>query len=180
VIGDDPFDVFVARHQHMVFGVALRLLGQPADAEDMAQTVFLRAYERFDALQGPEAAGWLKTVTTNLCLNHLTRHRSRWVLWSTLARPDTKPEAEWPDTQAPSAEAALLAAETQAALQSALLALPPHQRVPLVLVHFHDMAYDEVAQRLGVPLTKIRSDIYRGRQALRRALTRPLPGRAHA
>jgi len=50
--------------------------------------------------------------------------------------------------------------------------------VPLVLVHFHDMRYDEVARHLRVPLTKVRSDIFRGRQALRRALApSPLTGR---
>jgi len=173
VIDDDPFEAFVIRHQRLVFGVALRLLGQPADAEDMAQTVFLRAYERFDSLQGPEAAGWLKTVTTNLCLNHLTRHRARWVLWSTMSGDPEAAAPDWPDAHTPSAETALLAAESQAALQAALLALPPHQRVPLVLVHFHEMAYDEVAVRLGVPISKVRSDLYRGRQALRRALTPP-------
>lgn len=174
----EPFEAFVAAHQHLVFGTALRLLGDPAEAEDIAQSVFLKAYERFDALQGPEATGWLRTVATNLCLNHLSRHRTRWVLWSTLSRADDDPVDDWPDPRQQPIDADLIARESQSALQAALLALPDHQRVPLVLVHFHDMRYDEVARHLRVPLTKVRSDIFRGRQALRRALApSPLDGR---
>ena len=74
------FEAFVREYQDMVFATAVRLLGRESDAEDVAQTVFLRAYERFAELsRSPAAPGWLKTVTTNLCLNHLSRYRSRWI-----------------------------------------------------------------------------------------------------
>src|SRR5579862_2354198 len=83
----DPFDQFVREFQDMVFATAVRLLGRPAEAEDVAQSVFLKAFERFAALDGnPAAPGWLKTVTTNACLNHLSRHRARWRLFSELDR----------------------------------------------------------------------------------------------
>src|SRR5687767_15980984 len=73
------FEAFVREHQDMVFATAVRLLGREADAEDVAQTVFMRAFERFTEIgTSPSAAGWLKTVTTNLCLNHLSRYRARW------------------------------------------------------------------------------------------------------
>jgi len=62
----------------LVYATALRLLGNPAEAEDVAQTVFLKAFERFGELDGnPSAPGWLKTVATNECLNHLARYRKR-------------------------------------------------------------------------------------------------------
>src|SRR4051794_37640984 len=81
----DRFEAFVREFQDMVYRTALRLVGRPADAEDVAQTVFLKAYEHFHAVgTSPQAAGWLKTVTTNLCLNHLSRYRSRWRLFSEL------------------------------------------------------------------------------------------------
>src|SRR4249919_3411140 len=83
----DQFEAFVRRYQDMVFATAVRLLGSPAEAEDVAQTVFLRAFQRFDAIgQSPAAAGWLKTVTTNACLNHLSRYRARWRLFSEMGR----------------------------------------------------------------------------------------------
>ena len=70
----DQFEAFVREFQDMVYATAVRLLGNPAEAEDVAQTVFLKAFERFGAVgPGPAAAGWLKTVATNACLNHLSR-----------------------------------------------------------------------------------------------------------
>src|SRR5688500_15541328 len=77
------FEAFVREYQDMVFATAVRLLGREADAEDVAQTVFMRAYERFAELaDNPAAPGWLKTVATNLSLNHLSRYRSRWRFFS--------------------------------------------------------------------------------------------------
>ena len=66
-------------YQNMVFSTAYRLLADRAEAEDISQEVFLKAYRHFDDLcRSPTAGGWLKTVTRNLCLTHLTRRRSRW------------------------------------------------------------------------------------------------------
>ena len=74
----EKFEVFLLEFQDMVYATALRLLGNPAEAEDVAQTVFLKAFERFGELDGnPAAPGWLKTVATNECLNHLARYRKR-------------------------------------------------------------------------------------------------------
>ena len=83
----DQFEAFVRSYQDMVYAVAVRLLGNPAEAEDIAQTVFLKAFQRFDEI-GPSlsAAGWLKTVTKNACLNHLSRYRARWSFFSELGR----------------------------------------------------------------------------------------------
>src|SRR4029450_10719185 len=87
----DPFEAFVRRYQDMVFATAVRLLGSRAEAEDVAQTVFLRAFQRFEQIgASPAAAGWLKTVTRNACLNHLSRYRGRWRLFSELGGSDAQ------------------------------------------------------------------------------------------
>jgi RNA polymerase sigma-70 factor (ECF subfamily) len=174
----DPFDAFVREFQDMVFATAVRLLGRPAEAEDVAQSVFLKAFERFSALDGnPAAPGWLKTVTTNACLNHLSRHRARWRLFSELDHrnghgPDAglrfstslrAPAAEQPDR-------AYDAAAASRRLEDAVRSLPDHQRVPLVLFHFEEWSYQAIAAELGVSLGKVKTDIHRGREALRRTL----------
>ncbi|ODS54290.1 MAG: hypothetical protein ABS36_11500 [Acidobacteria bacterium SCN 69-37] len=171
----DRFEAFVLRFQDMVYATAFRLLGRPADAEDVAQTVFLRAFERFDQVgESPAAPGWLKTVTTNLCLNHLARHRARWRLFSEMGRADE-------DGQVEAFESTLAAlpltdtideTDAQAALEAALAALPAHQRVPLVLFHYEEKSYQDIAALLGVSLGKVKTDIHRARAALRRAVTR--------
>lgn len=168
----DRFEAFVREYQDMVFAVALRLLANRSDAEDAAQTVFLKAYERFDAVVGnPGAAGWLKTVVTNVCLNHLSRYRSRWRLFSELGdAAGRSPVIDQARAAGPPVLERLGHEQERQRLERALLALPDRQRVPLVLFHFEEHSYQEVATRLGVSLAKIKTDIHRGREALRVAL----------
>ncbi len=155
-------------YQDMVFSTAARLAGNDKQAEDIAQEVFLRAYEHFDRLRAsPTAGGWLKTVTTNLSLNYLTRYRRRWRLFSELG-PATSgepaPEAELPSDTLVSD---LGAEQRHGMIERALRALPEHQRLALVLYHFEELSYDEICARLGASLAKIKTDIRRGRAALR-------------
>ena len=164
------FENFVRRHQDMVFGMAVRMLGDPSEAEDISQTVFLKAYERFDALRcSPAVAGWLRTVTTNLCLNHLTRFRARWKLFSQLRSGGEGRDHPYEDTLVAKDDQSedLARAEQNARLERGIRLLPPHQRVPIVLYHFEERSYREIADALGVSLGKIKTDIHRGREALR-------------
>jgi RNA polymerase sigma-70 factor (ECF subfamily) len=170
----DRFEAFVRSYQDMVYALAVRLLGRPAEAEDAAQTVFLKAFERFDAIgDSPSAGGWLKTVTRNVCLNHLTRYRKRWRLFSELAAPDgTASPVETALVTDDSPGLDLEEAEQREQLERALQALPDHQRVPVVLHHFDGMSYAEIAEALGVSLSKVKTDIHRGREALKQHVTR--------
>jgi RNA polymerase sigma-70 factor (ECF subfamily) len=181
---DAAFERFVREYQDMVYATAIRLLSSPAEAEDVAQTVFLKAFERFADIGGnPAAPGWLKTVTTNLCLNHLSRYRSRWRLFSEL-KPARGAAADDPRARdhvdglvaragahviAPQ-EVDLDAAHEHARLERALRRLPDHQRVPIVLFHFENKSYLEIAALLDVTLAKVKTDIHRGREALKEAL----------
>jgi RNA polymerase sigma-70 factor (ECF subfamily) len=168
------FEAFVRRYQDMVYGTAVRLLGSPAEAEDAAQTVFLKAFQRFDEVVGnPAAAGWLKTTTRNICLNHLSRYRARWQFFSELTRTDRADGADYADSLvSPLSQALdLEQAELREEVERALRALPDHQRVPLVLFHFEELNYQEIADVLGASLGKVKTDIHRGREALKRLLT---------
>jgi RNA polymerase sigma-70 factor (ECF subfamily) len=172
----DQFEAFVRRYQDMVYGTAIRLLGNATEAEDVAQTVFLRAFQRFGEIgTSPAAAGWLKTVTRNACLNHLSRYRARWRFFSELDRSENA-EAEG------SFEASLVSVSSpgldldrsfeREQLERALESLPDHQRVPLVLFHFEEASYQQIAEMLGVSLGKVKTDIHRGRVALKVTLTK--------
>jgi RNA polymerase sigma-70 factor (ECF subfamily) len=170
--GADPFEAFVRKHQDLVFTAAVRLLGSRTEAEDVAQTVFLRAFQRFAEIRdSPTAAAWLRTVTRNICLNHLTRYRSRWRFFSELPsenKGDDEREAEVASTA--SLADVVEQADLQRHLEEALRQLPAQQRVPLVLFHLEDMSYQQVADALGVSLGKVKTDIHRGREALRKRL----------
>ncbi len=160
-------------YQNMVFSTAMRLLTNQSEAEDVTQEVFLRAYERFGELQGsPTVGGWLKTVATNLSLNHLSRYRSRWTFFSEMFTGDTdaggEPEMEFADESDAGKE--MEARDRQELVEQAMQKLPTAQRVPLVLYHLEGLHYEEIAEKLGVSLGKVKTDISRGREALRKKL----------
>lgn len=175
----DDFRTFMRNYQDMVFSTSVRLLADAATAEDIAQEVFLRAHTHWEELRSsPTAGGWLRTVATNLSLNHLRRYRSRWRFFSELRAPAD--DSDGPEVQFPAEEtlfSALGQSERHARLQAELERLPAHQRVPLVLHHFEDLPYDEIARRLDVSLSKVKTDIHRGRTALAQALVRGQAGR---
>ncbi|HVS53255.1 MAG TPA: sigma-70 family RNA polymerase sigma factor [Opitutaceae bacterium] len=169
------FPSFMRSYQDMVFSTAARITANDAQAEDIAQEVFLKAYENFDHLRtSPTAGGWLKTVATNLSLNHLARYRNRWKFFSEFKRADTAGD-ELPEVEFAAPEtffAGVDAADRRALVKRALEQLPEHQRVPLVLYHFEDLPYDEIAKKLRVSLAKVKTDILRARAALAKILGR--------
>ena len=168
------FTKFMRTYQNMVFSTAARLSGNDAQAEDIAQEVFLRAHKRFDELRdNPRAAGWLKTVATNLTFTHLTRYRKRWVFFSQMQSGDEgedDPVLDFADDASVVEE--VRADERHEYVEAALRELPEHQRVPLVLFHFEEMPYEEIAQKLRISLPKVKTDIHRARQALATILAR--------
>ena len=168
------FTKFMRTYQNMVFSTAARLSGNDAQAEDIAQEVFLRAHRKFDELRdNPRAAGWLKTVATNLTFTHLTRYRKRWVFFSQLQPADESEEDPVLDFASDeSVVEEVRDDERHHYVEAALGELPEHQRVPLVLFHFEEMPYEDIARRLSVSLPKVKTDIHRARQALSKILER--------
>jgi RNA polymerase sigma-70 factor (ECF subfamily) len=167
------FAAFMRNYQDMVFTTAARLLADDAQAEDVSQEVFLKAHRHYAMLEAsPTAGGWLKTVTTNLCLNHLSRYRRRWRFFSELS-PESDDEGSREVEFAAREEFfdRLDAAERHALVEQALAKLPASQRVPLVLHHFQEISYEDIARRLGVSLAKVKTDIFRGRLALAKILS---------
>jgi RNA polymerase sigma-70 factor, ECF subfamily len=169
------FASFMRDYQDMVFSTAARILGDDAQAEDISQNVFLKAYERFDELRdSPTTPGWLKTVAINMSLNHLARYRNRWSFFSDWRRTEeddsdealSVPEFAAPDTLLHEIETE----QRHELVEAALRRLPDHQRVPLVLFHFGDAPYADIAAQLKVSVAKVKSDIHRGRLALLKSL----------
>ena len=167
----DPFEAFMRNYQNMVFTTAARLLGNATDAEDIAQEVFLKAHARFPAFDGIQhVGGWLRRIATNLSLNHLSRYRARWRFFSEMSSGDDEEDFSSRLPAPETAGAQWNEADRRALLESALHKLPAAQRVPLVLYHFEEMSYEEIAEHTGASMSKVKTDIHRGREALRRKL----------
>jgi RNA polymerase sigma-70 factor (ECF subfamily) len=176
----DEFTSFMHDYQDMVYSTAARLLGNDVQAQDIAQEVFLKAYENFEQLRSSATrGGWLKTVATNMSLNHLSRYRKRWRLFSEFHREHEDDEAPELDFAIPDhLLEGVAAAERHRLVEQALDRLPDHQRIPLVLFHFEELSYPDIARRLHISLGKVKTDILRARISLGRMLARSLPAAA--
>ncbi len=181
VTAPPDFTTFMRNYQDMVYSTAARLTGNAAQAEDIAQEVFLKAFENYHHLgASPTAGGWLKTVATNLSLNHLTRYRNRWRFFSEFKRDDAGDSSDGPEIDFAAPDTFFRdvdATDRRRIVEAALDQLPEHQRVPLVLYHFEDLPYEDIAKKLRVSLSKVKIDILRARAALAKILARS--GTAH-
>ncbi|HEV2702729.1 MAG TPA: sigma-70 family RNA polymerase sigma factor [Steroidobacteraceae bacterium] len=173
--------MFMRDYQDMVFATARRLTASDATAQDITQDVFLKAWEHFANLrERVGAGGWLKTVTLRLSLNHLSRYQKRWRFFSELlpaGAASGNSDHEASDTEVEFAIetldtvfASLADAQRDERVRAALTRLPDAQRVPLVLFHFEEQSYQQIAETLEVSVPKVKTDILRGRLALSKLL----------
>ncbi|HON06857.1 MAG TPA: RNA polymerase sigma factor [Verrucomicrobiota bacterium] len=163
----EQFEQFVRRYQNMVYTTAMRLLANNADAQDIAQEVFIKAYQRFPDFNGiSNIAAWLRRVAINFSLNHLTRYRNRLGFFSELSThvDDNEFAFDYPDQNVKTVEDI----EKYKIIEELVSKLPARQRVPLVLFHFEGLSYEEIAEQLGASLGKIKTDIHRGRIELQK------------
>jgi RNA polymerase sigma-70 factor, ECF subfamily len=156
----EAFGDLVQRYQTSVYNVCYRLLGETGAAEDQAQEAFIRAYQRLDQFDLERPFGpWVRRVAANLCLNQLTGVRG-----PTLSLDDERDE---PIVEtAPDPAAAHEQAEMAGVLQAAIAALPAHYRAVIELRHFQDLSYAEIAVELGLPVSDVKSHLFRARKLL--------------
>jgi RNA polymerase sigma-70 factor (ECF subfamily) len=164
---DEAFPEFLAHHQDLVYGIALRSTRRPADAEELAQDAFVRAYRALATYDPPRIRalrprGWLAAITANLA-----RNRARRAVPSTTGLADV---AERRADDAVGPERVAERRESAAIWQGRLAALPARYRRAVELRHVSGLSYPELAEALGRPLGTVKSDVHRGVQLLRRAL----------
>jgi RNA polymerase sigma factor (sigma-70 family) len=161
------FPEFLAHHQDLVYGIALRMTRQPEDAEDLAQEAFIRSYR---ALQGYGRArildlrprGWLAAIVGNLGRNRARRRR-----------PPSAPLEDIVERAvdgSPGPEHVVAQREAVLAWRARLEALPPRYRWAVELRHVSGLSYLELAEALGRPIGTVKSDVHRGVRLLRAAL----------
>ncbi len=159
----DPAAVqaMVARKLPRMLSLAQRMLGDAAEAEDVAQEAMLRAWKQAPRWTPGQARfdTWLHRVALNLCYDRLRRRREI----ATDVIPDHIDDGPAPDR-------GLLAAETGAQVQAALSRLPPRQREAIVLCHYQELGNIEAAALMEISVEALESLLSRGRRALRTAL----------
>jgi len=166
----DPraFEDLVIAYQHRVFGVALRMLRNRSEAEEIAQEVFLRVHRAVEDFRGEaKLSTWLYAITSRLCLNRLASGERRMAREGEESLERLRADAD------PAAHAER--GELEAALQRAITELPEERRVVVVLRDFEGLSYEEIAAALDLPLGTVRSRLHRARTDLKEKLERFLP-----
>jgi RNA polymerase sigma-70 factor, ECF subfamily len=160
-------DGLVRKYRTMVFNLALRLTGDRAAAEDLAQESLLKAIKGWTNFRGESDPGtWLYRITVNAWKNRVRDGaKSRWLRFFA---PDGEVAAEPLDvaSQEPGPEAAAVAAEKKKAIERALEKLTPEERAVLVLRELDGRSYSEIAESLDVPLGTVKSRLARAREIL--------------
>ena len=159
----EAYGDLVTRHQTSVFNVCYRILHERGEAEDLAQETFVRAYDRIHTFDVEREFGpWIRRVAANLCLNHLEGQK----VTAELDDERDADSAQWP-------EAAQEVKERSEQIRSALASLPPHYRIVVELRHYQELSYDEIAHELNIPLSDVKSHLFRARKLLAEKLHAP-------
>jgi len=164
----DQFRVLVRRHQARVYGMCLRLAGNPADAEDLTQQSFVEAFSglrRFDDSRSFRT--WLMSITVNNCKDFLKSHKRR--ERQLAADVDSSGGALFTG-RVPGPEQQLVARRRADHLWAALHRLDPKYRVPVVLKDVEGLSYQEMQEILSLPLTTLKIRVVRGRAKLQEQL----------
>lgn len=158
------FTELYRRHSRWVFGVALRIVGNAADAEDITQDTFIQAWKALARFRhDSELRTWIHRICVNRCLRVAAKRSG--------TRTDELPHDLVSTSPDPATVAALR--DEMAEVQRAIASLPAGQRAALVLREFGGLSYEEVATVLGISLTAARTRIHRGRLEVVSRLGRP-------
>jgi RNA polymerase sigma-70 factor (ECF subfamily) len=162
------FETLVMENQHRVYGIALRMLGSRAEAEDVAQEAFLRAYRSVAEFRGDaKLSTWLYAITSRLCLNRLGSAERR-----TTRHGDALLESVADEQADPTI--AMEQRQRQTALRRAIAELSDDRRLVVVLADLEGLSYEEIADALTLPVGTVRSRLHRARMELRERLEKLL------
>ncbi len=158
---------FISEHMRRIFLLIYRMVGNVADAQDLAQEVFIKALQRREQLKDRDkAAHWLSRIATNTAIDHLRRHgRVTFCELDGLPMPHSSSQDESPEEM-------VMRSERQAVLEQGLATLTVRERAALLLRDVHDLPAEEVARQLNCSKATVRSHIANARVKFRRYLLR--------
>ena len=159
----EAFRQLVERYQGAVYNLAYRMLGDPGDAEDAAQEIFVRIYRqlgRYDPAR--KFSTWTLAIATNYCIDQLRRRRMQLVPLENII--------PWARAREAGPEGEAITQEQRDEVQRLITQLPEKYRAPLVLRYFDELSCAEIAEVLGLPEGTVKTQIHRARKALGKLL----------
>lgn len=168
----NAFRQLVEKHKERVYFIALDLMGNRTDAEDMSQEVFIKAYRAFSGFRGDaQVSSWLYRITVNTCIDH---RRKKW--WQIRKARKTMIIKETPlldalPADSPGPEQTTDRRLIQAQIQIALNALSQRERDIFILRHDHDLTLNDIAESLHISVGTVKSTLFNAVRKLRKELT---------
>jgi RNA polymerase sigma-70 factor (ECF subfamily) len=158
------FDVLVARWEDRIRGAAFRFLGSEDEARDVAQEAFLKAFRGLSGFkQEARFSSWLYQIATNLCRDRLRRRKTR----TTVSLEELEEAGPVIVEMRPGAHERLLQQDLAELVRRAIDALPEEQREVVILKEYQGLTFLEIAQALDVPVSTVKTRLYRGLGQLR-------------
>ncbi len=159
---ENAFQEFVRLYQHQVFNLVLRMLGNRAEAEDVAQDVFVTVFKSIESFRGEsKISTWLYRIAMNQCQNRIKYLSRRPTVRSdVLVESSTAPQAAGPEAQ-------LRGRQLEGLVQEAIAELDEEHRMLIVLRDIEELAYQEICSITGLPEGTVKSRLHRARLALR-------------
>lgn len=162
----NAFAELLSRYKNLVYSVVLRMVNDSEEANDLAQEIFIKIYKNLDKYQ-PEYkfSTWIIRITTNHVIDFRRKKKQE-----TVSIDDMVYEPS--DYITP--ESSYIEKERNTSIFSALNSLPDMYKIPIVLYHQQGLSYQEIAQMIGEPLSKVKNRIFRGRKMLKELLSEEL------
>ncbi|MBX3704050.1 MAG: RNA polymerase sigma factor RpoE [Steroidobacteraceae bacterium] len=171
------FDALVLKYQHKVLKLVQRYVRNPAEAEDIAQEAFIKAYRALPAFRGDSAFyTWLYRIAINTAKNSLVSSRRRPVSYDLDLQDGSQVQAHARLSDAETPEALALTDEIRRTVNEAIEALPDDLRLAIVLRELEGLSYEDIARTMECPVGTVRSRIFRAREAIDRSLREVFDG----
>ena len=165
------FDALVLKYQHKVLKLVQRYVRNPAEAEDIAQEAFIKAYRALPAFRGDSAFyTWLYRIAINTAKNALVSNRRRPVDFDLDLQDPEQYDRHARLKEGDTPEGVLLTEEIRSVVERAMEQLPEDLRTAIVLRELEGLSYEEIAEAMDCPVGTVRSRIFRAREAIDRKL----------
>jgi RNA polymerase sigma-70 factor (ECF subfamily) len=165
------FDLLVLRYQNKVVKLVARLLRDPAEAEDVAQEAFVKAYRAIGSFRGDSAFyTWLYRIAVNTARNTMASRQRRPLDYEAELSESEQSVVESRMRHGDTPEAAALSEEIHLTVNRAVEALPEDLRTAIILREIEGLSYEEIAEAMDCPVGTVRSRIFRAREAIDRSL----------
>ena len=165
------FDLLVRKYQHRVLKLVSRFVSDAAEAEDVAQEAFLKAYRALASFRGDSAFyTWLYRIAINTAKNALVSNRRRPVDFDLDLQDPEQYDRHARLKEGDTPEGVLLTEEIRSVVEKAMEQLPEDLRTAIVLRELEGLSYEEIAEAMDCPVGTVRSRIFRAREAIEKKL----------